>query len=196
MTRWTFVIVLAAVLAVGQTGYASAFQNEPPGFRGIPWGAHIDDIQAEMGLVRAKFKSSRGLAVETRSPDEEGFFFPAADSYLAGYYRPDERLTLGRAEVESILYSFYKDRLFRVFIRYREEWNYEALKDEFFNIHGPGRERSDDYRTWWWKGQDVSLGLSYGLFSRDGTVSYVYKPIEEQRKQDILDEAKAGGPGF
>ena len=162
---FTFLLVVA--MAFGLTGSALAFQNEPPGFRDIQWGTDIATLKEEMKLVK-----------------DTGDF--------KDYKRKNDKMELGDAIVDSITYSFYKDRFFRVLVKYSNEWNYRRLKDRMFTVYGPGTERKDDYKTWWWFGNDVSIGLMYGIVTYEGTVSYIYKPIQKEREADQMEAAKKG----
>jgi hypothetical protein len=162
-----FVVTLTFGLAVS----AQAFQNEPPGFRDIQWGTDIAAFKEEMKLVK-----------------DNGDF--------KDYQRKDDKMELGDAQVDSIVYSFYKDRFFRVMVKYSYEWNYKRLRERMFMVYGPGSERKDDFRTWWWFGDNVSLGLWYGVVTNEGTVSFIYKPIQKEREADQMEAAKKGSLDF
>ncbi|MEW6264090.1 MAG: hypothetical protein AB1641_13530 [Thermodesulfobacteriota bacterium] len=166
------IIMLAASLTILTNAGAQAFQNEPPAFRELAWGSSIDDAKAQ------------------------GLTFLRDNGDFQDYLRKDDKLEYGDAQVESIVYSFYKDKLFRVLITYKDMHNYEELKSRLFFVYGPGQARADEYKTWWWFGRDVTIGLFYGIYERGGTLSYIYVPIQREREKDHLKMAKEGAKEF
>lgn len=162
-------LILAVILFIG-VGQSHAFKNEPPGFRGMQWGSSAEGI-------------------------EDLYVYNDAGDFVE-YRKKKDNLVFGDAIVESITYCFYKDRFFRVLISYKNMWNYDALKDRLFYVYGPGQERKDDYKTWWWFGRHMSVGLTYGIFHRGGTLSFIYSPIQIEREKDHVTSAKDGSIEF
>lgn len=166
--RRTFILVLLAVaLIFTMATVASAFKNEPPGFRGFMWGANIEECK---GLVKVAEHGER-----------------------KDYKLRNERLVMGEANLTSVEYSFYKDRFYRVIIDYSDTWNYEDILKALTESYGPPVEAKGHFRTWWWLGDSVSIGLQYGVFTRGGTLSFIYTPIQlEKENNEITSAAKAG----
>ena len=170
MKRWYLIPILAMALVMMNTGQSAAFQNEPPGFRGVAWETDVSEVP---GLILV---------------EEHGD--------VKDYIKKKEKLVLGEANLTQVRYSFYKDRFFRVLISYDAPWNYEELKDKLFQVFGPGHKWERDYKTYWWFGDKVTIGLQYAVFARGGTISYIYLPIQEQRDKDEFTAAGQGSEGF
>lgn len=94
MRRVLIGALMIGCLIVASTGYA--FQNEPEGFRGIKWG----DLRGEDMVFYAK----------TEGNDD-----------LLWYKKENDKMQIGEAKLEKIIYGFYKNR----FMEVRIELDYE-----------------------------------------------------------------------
>lgn len=106
-----------------------AFQGEPDGFRGIPWGTPVESVQ--------------GFILAGRTGDRQE---------VTLYRREGDDLTFGRAQLKSILYEFTEGRFSRVEIRVDDIWNFVLLRDALFRLHGPGKELSPGAERYGWEG--------------------------------------------
>jgi hypothetical protein len=107
---------------------AFTFQNEPTGFRGIPWGTPLSAVQSQM----------RPLGATPAGQDQ-------------GYIRAGDSLTIGGAALEKILYKFHDGGFSEAFIvAQRGSSNAAAMIAAFRAQFGEGRRphRSTDDYIW------------------------------------------------
>lgn len=121
-----------------------AVKPAPTNFRGLPWG---------LALERAE-----GLVPVTRPVSLPGT-----------YFRPDELLRLGQAEIRSVAYYFPKGSLTGVGILFEGQDNFFLIKDHLIDLYGPGRQMGDRY-GWTWDNFFIDLRL------RDGAGELRYSP--------------------
>jgi hypothetical protein len=141
----TILIVLAvAALPATASDYAQA--PHPDGFRGLAWGTPLSKTK---GLVPVQ---------------EPGF----EDTY----FKRDEPMTFGKAEIVSVAYYFSKDKLYRVGIAYKGRVNQFFLKDMLMQRYGVGRGIGFRY-GWMWP--DFSIELDYDNDKDTGSLYYTYE---------------------
>ena len=118
----------------------------PADFRGLPWGVDLSRLA--------------GLLPVTK---------PVA---LTGtYFRPDELLRLGQAEIRSVAYYFPKGKLTGVGIVFVGQENFFLIKDHLIDLYGPGRQMGDRY-GWTWNNFFIDLRMREAL----GELRYQIQP--------------------
>ncbi|MBU1042757.1 MAG: hypothetical protein KKF77_16835 [Proteobacteria bacterium] len=123
-----------------------AQKSAPADFRGLPWGAELS--------------RQAGLLPVTK---------PVT---LAGtYFRPDELLRLGQAEIRSVAYYFPKGKLTGVGIVFVGQENFFLIKDHLIDLYGPGRQMGDRY-GWTWSNFFIDLRMREAL----GELRYQTQP--------------------
>jgi hypothetical protein len=162
---------------VGSTRHAK-LRSEPDGFKGIKWGTEISTLK-DMERVE----------------QDKSF-----NSDLVWYIREGDALTIGKAKLENIFYCFWMGNFESVWIDFKGEENFEALKEELFKLFGkalgseehakkrhekagidPSKtEREDFLYTWWGKNTDVLL--SYSKDRHKGTLDILSTKISEERR--------------
>ena len=147
-----------------------AFQNEPDGFRGIKWGTNISKLP-DMYLV------------------EDG-------GDLKYYTRPYDRMRIGDADIERITYGFYKNRFYRMEIRFSEFSNFTRLKATFFDQYGIGVKPHADLEDYWWVGSTVNILIGYNEITFKGAITILFRPINEEKATDDKQKAKKGTKKF
>ena len=105
----------------------------PVDFRGLLWGA---DLTSQTGLV----------------PVTKPLPLPGT------YFRTDELLRLGQAELRSVAYYFPKGKLTGVGIVFEGQDNFFLLKDHLIEHYGPGRQMGDRY-GWTWSNFFIELRM-------------------------------------
>ena len=143
-----------------------AFQNEPAGFRGIKWGTNISELH-DMYIVE-----------------------DVGD--LKFYTRVYDRLRIEDADIERINYGFYKNRFYRVEIRFSEFSNFMRLKTAFFSQFGEGGKPHSDLEDYWWIGSTVNILMSYNEITYRGGITLFFRPINEEKAVDDKQKAKKG----
>ncbi len=133
------------------------FQNEPDGFRGIKWGTKITRLSG-MELVRTE----------------------GAEKY---YVRPEDKLKIGKADIESITYGFYRDDFFKVIIRVKGLMNYLDLKQTLTGVYGDGENVfGKDFFAW--SGKQVLITIEFQRMLNEGEALYTYNPIMEKMSKE------------
>jgi len=160
----TAIILLAvAILAPSLT---FAFRNEPDGFRGIKWGTEITQLP--------------DLVIDKGAGD------------LKWYRRKSDKLEIGDANVDYIVYGFYKNEFLSVLIGYKGFRNFTELKSILFHQYGEGRKLGQSLEQYWWLGSNVSIKLEFGEVSEVGQIWYNYRPNNGQPQTDDIEKAKKG----
>lgn len=126
--------------------------------KGIKWGVNVRDFP-DMVLVGA------------------------GDAGKRIYRREGERMKIGDADIEAVLYGFFKDRLEDVQIHFRSSANFQRLKEKWFRVYGPGRQPNRSRETYHWNSEKFFMVLTYYELSGKGAIACTYVPIYRQRQQ-------------
>jgi hypothetical protein len=160
-------LLIAILLTASIPLDATAFENEPAGFRGIKWNTSLFQVP---GLVLAE-----------------------KDGEVRVYNKTNDALKLGGATLNGIHYTFYRDRFYSVNLTFNNPVHYDLLKQYTFEVYGPGQSESTMWRkTWWWTGENVNVRLDYSLLMREGTLCFTYLPLYQQFDADRLEAARGG----
>ena len=151
----TIITVFVVLLSL----HVWAYENEPIRFRGTKWGTPIEKMH-KMVLV-ADFGSSKY------------------------YKKKSEKMAMGAAKLESVIYGFYRGKFESVLIVFRSESNYSALKRIFFEHHGDGYGPDHPMIVFHWFGIDVNITMDYDHSEKHGSIKYSFKPIQKERERDI-----------
>jgi hypothetical protein len=123
-----------------------AQKSAPPDFRGMAWGT---ELSRQAGLL----------------PVTKPVPLPGT------YFRPDELLRLGQAEIRSVAYYFPKGQLTGVGIVFVGQENFFLIKDHLIDLYGPGRQMGDRY-GWTWNNFFIDLRMRETL----GELRYQTQP--------------------
>jgi hypothetical protein len=123
-----------------------AYQNEPDGFRGIKWGTKIETL--------------KDMTKQLQQGDE------------IQYTRISDKLQIGNAEVDDIVYVFWKDKFISVMIMTKGFSNWSALKEEAFKQFCKGSQDNKNIETYTWG--SVLRGKTF--------ISLKYNQISEQTR--------------
>jgi hypothetical protein len=145
---------------------ATAFQNEPDGFRGIKWGTNISELP------------DMRLAEDT---GEEKY-----------YQRMNDKMQIGDSELERIVYGFYKNRFFVAIVTCRDHTNFLKLKETLFQLYGRGYSPNPAVEKYYWLGNSVDVILDFKDVSLKGLIWFSYKPILEEEQRDMKNSGKRG----
>lgn len=137
-----------------------AFENEPHGFRGIIWGTDIKDIK-DMEFIKTDSKTGLKL-----------------------YKRKNDNMTIGRANLDVILYGFYNDKFYAVIAQTLFFSDFEELKRACFENFGKGLQPRFYYDEYFWDGDKVKISLIYDRNAINGTLMIVSKILYELQKAD------------
>ena len=148
-------VALAAVLVLMLgAGYLllPGTTKEPTDFRGMKWGSNLRDLP------------------ELRLLAEEGD--------LKFFEKVNELTRVGDADVDKIIYGFYKNRFYNVMIYFSSLGDFNRLREAFAKELGPPFQPVESEPKCFWNGKQVNLLLSYDDVSATGRVIYLFKPIQ------------------
>jgi len=129
-------LISASILFAG-VGGVHAFQGEPDGYNGIPWGTPL-----------------KGLAsMEYAGRQKDG-----ADTPL--YRRAGEDLTFGRARLTAVEYGFTNGLLSVVILRVNSLLQYLLMKEEAVRRFGQGKEVDPYSERYNWDGERTTVRLT------------------------------------
>lgn len=142
-----FVMFLAFAICAG-TAVAGDYVmvDHPTSFRGLEWGTPLEDVPDLMAVKGSKFKNT--------------------------FFKKDERLTFGDAEIQSVAYYFRKDRLYRVGVAFKGRANHFLIKERLMSMYGRGRGVGNRY-GWMWP--DFSVEINYNDDAKTGGLIYTYE---------------------
>jgi hypothetical protein len=156
-------VAFAAFLCFCPFSSLRAFQSEPPGFKGIPWGTFLEDL-----------------------PDMR---YLASIGDVKSYKRENDTMVFGSTPLSSLCYIFYKGRFCSVYMGFQGPSNFGGLKKRLVASHGEPYRPSEKTDRYFWQGKRVDIALRYGGEpSRKGSVILWFKPIMEEKIAD--DEKK------
>jgi hypothetical protein len=180
MKKANILIIVATIFLIGclASTRSSKPHSEPDGFRGIKWGTEISTLEDMERVEQVK----------------------SSNSDLVWYIREGDVLTIGKAKLENIFYSFWMGNFESVSIDFKGDENFESLRNELFNLFGkapesgeharkrhkkagiePSKtEREDFFHTWWGKNTDVVL--SYSKDRHTGSLDIRSVKISEERR--------------
>lgn len=150
---------------------AFAYENQPKGFRGIKWGTAIENVKG-MKLIET-----------------------TKDGFTKYYTRKADKMKIGEADVDIIVYGFYKRKFYIVFIEFKSSSNFVSLRKTFFRQYGLGDNDNEPSESYYWglglkDNDDVRIHLRYDEASDRGEIGYKYMPIfdEKQKAKEGKDD--------
>jgi hypothetical protein len=143
--------VLVALLVAGYM-FLSGAKKEPADFRGIKWGTNIRELPNMKVLA------------------EEGD--------LKFLERENDGMKIDDADVEKIIYGFYKDRFYNVMIYYNSPLNFAKIRETLSREFGKPFQPVESEKKLFWNGEQVNLLLNFDDASNTGRIIYLFKPIQ------------------
>ena len=145
------IVGIGTVLLIGYL-LLSTTAKEPADFRGIKWGSPTADLR-DMKLL-------------------------AEDGDLKFYEKTNDRMQIGDADVERIVYGFYKDRFYNVMIYFSSPASYNRIQETLSDTFGEPFQPNESEKKLFWNGERVNLLLHFDEATNTGRVTYLYKPIQ------------------
>ena len=132
--------------------------DAPTHFRGIEWGTSFESL-TDM-IIDTEFNNGR----------------------MKNCIRVNDIKKMGTAILDSVLYTFYYDRLSGVRIIATGQNNFEALLNYIFPIYGKNYELLDvDFaKSYEWDSNNVIVDLVYYKNSDQAVLDYKYKPLHKE----------------
>jgi hypothetical protein len=177
------ITVLTFLFCIFLVGCASTRYSKPRSeledFRGIKWGAEVTTLE---GMEKVE---------QDKSPNRD----------IVWYTKKGETLTFGKAKLENIFYSFWMGNFESVWMDFKGEENFQALKKELFEQFGKVLEsgelmkktdeealmerstvRHGEEEFYFWDGKQTEMWLSYSKIRHKGNFSINSKKISEERR--------------
>ena len=133
------------------------------GFRDLRWGQKASSVE--------------GLQKIDTQPDMDG---------IIEHFRPDDVLKTGEAELKSIVYSFWYEKLYTVTIWTEGRHNYFALREEVFRQFGKGRKSDKHHERYIWSEEKTDRMLEYIESGEFGLLWLRSKVLDRQLKLSEL----------
>ena len=153
------------VLSITAANLVHAAQGEPDGFRGIKWGAE-DKAPLDLSPLQGQKGS-------------ESF-----------YEMKGELLQVGKAEIESIKYGFYKNKFYKGIIEFKSAESFKKLKEKLEEEYGTGKQPFAGTEKYLWDWPNVGISLEYKAKTDTGSITYYYKPLQKEKLVDKKLEEK------
>jgi hypothetical protein len=160
----TFISILLSIFCCH--GSAIAFKNEPEDFRGIKWQTNIDEL-ANLTMI-------------------------AEDGSLKFFEKKNDKLKIGNASLDNIIYGFYKKKFYNVIIYYSLLNNFSMIKDVFVQTYGDPLQPNRYVEKYLWFGNQVDILLTYDDVLKKGRISYIFKPLMDEMEADDKLKASQG----
>jgi len=141
----TLMLILSA-LAVSALAGDYVPTPPPSSFRGLDWGMTLEDAPDLFPVQKAGFKNT--------------------------YFRKDEKMRFGKAEIVSVAYYFRDDRFYRAGVAFKGRVNQFFLKEMLMEKYGPGRGIGFRY-GWMWP--NFSIELNYDNDKNSGSLYYTFE---------------------
>ena len=131
-TRTLMTVGLGVAFAYANN--VSAMTNEPTEFRGITWGAPIEEHQKELVSL-----SSRGD--------------------VAFYRRPADQMSWGGAEIQKISYRYFKGRFSGSTLQLFGASHKKAITAKMFELYGTPEQPNKRVPQFFWTGEKAKVVL-------------------------------------
>jgi len=134
------------------------------------------------------FLHNDGLAdmkLGSRLADASGLEIKQTDSGLKDvieYVRPSDSLILGDAILKSVIYAFWRDRLYTVSIWTQGRENYNALCDLVFDHFGKGARIDGSSEKYLWSDSNTDIMLEYTSDDQYGLLWMRSKKLDRKLK--------------
>ena len=173
--------------------------KEPP--KAKPQTQLKPDIATREQVTRGKWAGFRGLKWATNITDTPGMVLVKESGDSKFYRREGDKLAIGEAKLDHIIYGFYKGRFYYLLIQAEGFLNWNTLRDAVFATYGKGIQPNEFIEEWWWGGlspgvKDVMMKLVYNEIAKKASLTMCYKPIIDEEKADEAKKAKDAGKDF
>jgi hypothetical protein len=132
--RFSQIIISGLGIAFAYSTSVGAMTNEPTEFRGINWGAPIEEHQKELVQL-----SSRGD--------------------FAFYRRPADQMSWGGAEIQKISYRYFKGRFSGSTLQLFGASHKKAITAKMFELYGTPEQPNKRVPQYFWTGEKAKVVL-------------------------------------
>jgi len=145
--------------------------EELDNFRGVQWGSNINQLKGFI-LIGSPYDS----------PPE---------NKIVEYSKHGEITKINNIDVDSIIYSFYKDRFFSIKIIYKGHNKFRLLHKTLAEKYGKRFIKEDrPFPSYTLKRENIELLIEYQENNKIGYIIYTYLPIWKEIEEDIHKREK------
>ncbi len=157
-------IIIIGIFISIPTSYA--MENEPKEFRGMDWAINVKELSG-MRLI-------------------------SAEGDMKFYEKHGDNLNIGNARASKIVYGFYKDSFYSLFIYYDGIINFSKLKNIYVERYGEAFHPNEYINRYSWSGNNLDILLTYDDILKNGRIVYFYRPIMDKIEHDEKENAQKG----
>jgi hypothetical protein len=107
------------------------------------------------------------------------------------YTRLDEDLSLGDAQLEQLIYGFYKERLQTVILQTKGAANSRACLEALQHLYGLGAQPDPSRLRYTWRGSQVSVSYQEDGRTHDAEIWFHSLPLRDEERADQQAPAKS-----
>lgn len=158
------VLIVSLALAIGKTSFAADLQE---GFMKYKWGESIS-FYPELDRLHSKRN-------------------------VTYYSNPGEFYTIDDLSINDVVFGFYKESLFAVYIRINTLEKFDEVRQYLQTKYGlPGTKTSavDYVNTLTWKYQDITIKLKTDQINGKMKLAFYYRPLSLTLNADESKEVK------
>lgn len=134
--------------------------------------AGASDLQK--GILQYKWSDSASTYIELSKLGDKG--------EVSYYSKPGEIYTIGEISVDKVIYGFYRDQLFGVYLNIDSIEVYDELFLHMKSQYGlpEYKTTSDNLFVYKWKNQDVTIKLKMNKPARKMKLAFYYRPLSSK----------------
>ncbi len=111
------------------------------------------------------------------------------------YSKPGEKYTIGKVTIGKIIYGFYKDQLFGVYVNIDSAEIYEQLLSHLDSVFGLPSHKANAGSLFVsvWKQDDIKIKLKFDEPKNKMKLAFYYEPISSQlniKQKEDFDTSK------
>jgi hypothetical protein len=157
----TGICFMMSVLILLLSGVAGGQSAET--FRGIPWGTDKREVP---DLVEGPKKGE-----------------------VEAFTRAEQR-KVGDIPVETIYYLFYRGKFGAAMILFQGPSNFAGLKGALSQKYGASKTADPLREEYTWDLEEMTIFFEYSTVDKKGSINYFFKPLVQQRKEDLAKARK------
>ena len=169
MNKIITILTISLALLWGNNAYATDIQN---GLLSYKWG---DNPSQHSGLSKLGTKND-----------------------VSYYSKPGETYTVGKTSIDKVIYGFYKDQLFGVYLNLNSIEIHNKLLDHLKSQYGLPTYKSTDtnWGIYKWKQQDVTIKLKMNTTAGTMKLAFYYRPLSNQLNPQQWEDLDTSGFNF
>ena len=161
-------VLISAVLAVNICPQTGAALDLKDGFFDIPWGSYLGEL--------------------------DGFEPLSQDAQIGYYVKPDRVYRINEIEVDNVVYGFYADRFFAVYIEVEGIDVFGQLKKHITQKYGTPTikmETKPQQTIYTWKYRPVKIKMKHRELEGSMKLGFYYTPLAVEANRARTEDYEA-----